>query len=71
MKILTDSAIIVNRVATLLDEQNISSHIKNNLESARVAGYGVPQNSVELYVYRKDAERAQEVIEEFKKESAS
>lgn len=63
-RILTASAIIVNRIAQILDENQISSIIKDNTESARLAGFGTYQNDVDLYVLETDFERAQKLIEE-------
>jgi len=69
IRILTDSEITVNRLAALLEENHISTHRKDNVESARVAGFGIPQNSVDLYVQESDAEKAQKIIEAFKLEN--
>lgn len=69
LKILTDSSIIIKRVQFLLEENNIPTLIKNNVESARLAGFGTSQDNVELYVYSSDFESAQKVIEEFRKEN--
>lgn len=70
VKILTNSSIIINRIAFLLDQKNIATLIKDNVESARLAGFGTTQNDVELYVYNSDFESAQKMIEEFNKENA-
>ncbi|MFH6769711.1 DUF2007 domain-containing protein [Gaetbulibacter aquiaggeris] len=70
VKILTNSSIIINRIAFLLDQKNIATLIKDNVESARLAGFGTTQNDVELYVYNSDYESAQKMIEEFNKENA-
>lgn len=64
IKLLSGSAIEVNRIATELKERNIPAMVKDNLESAKVAGFGVPQNSVELYVNKTDAEKAANVVSE-------
>ena len=70
VKIMTDSEISVSRIASLLEQNHISIHKKDNVESARLAGFGVPQNSVDLYVHSSDAEKAQKIIEAFKQENA-
>jgi hypothetical protein len=69
VKIMTASSITVQRMVALLEEHNIPSQLKDNVESARVAGFGVPQNSVELHVQESDAEKALETIEAFKQEN--
>ena len=63
LKILTNTSIIINRIAFLLDQENISTRIKDHVESARLGGFGIPQNDIELYVYKADFERAQEIID--------
>jgi len=70
VKLLTDSSIIVNRIAQILEQNNITGQMKDNVESARVAGFGVPQNSVELYVQESDVEKAQKIIAAFKEENS-
>ena len=45
--------------------------IKDNVESARLAGFGISSNEVALFVHSSDYERATKVIEEFKKEGSS
>lgn len=61
-KIFTSTSIIVNRIASLLTEKNISIRVRDNVESGRLAGFGVPQNDVELFVLKSEYQKAQEVI---------
>lgn len=63
---MTNSSIIIHRVASILEENGLSTLIKDNTESARLAGFGTPQNNVDLYVKESDLERAQEIIDDFK-----
>ncbi len=65
VKILTNSAIVINRIAQILDEEDIPSLIKDNIESARLAGFGTSANNVDLYVYKSDLEKAKKVIKTF------
>ncbi|WKN46272.1 putative signal transducing protein [Tunicatimonas pelagia] len=69
VKMLIGSSIVINRAASLLDENNIPTLIKDNVESARLAGFGTLQNEVELYIYKSDLKRAQLIIEEFRKDN--
>lgn len=71
IKVLTSSSININRIAFLLGQNNILTMIKDNVESARLAGFGISPNEVALYVYSSDVERATKIIEEFKKQSSS
>ncbi|WP_083879654.1 putative signal transducing protein [Cesiribacter andamanensis] len=67
VKILTDSAVVINRIAQLLDEEKIPRIIRDNVESARLAGFGTSSNNVELYVNKSDVERAEMIIRTFTK----
>lgn len=71
IKVLTDSSITINRIAFLLDQNGIPTMIKDNVESARLAGFGISPNEVALYVCSSDYERAAKIIEEFEKEGLS
>ena len=62
VRILTDSAIVVNRIVQLLDEESIPSLVRDNVESARLAGFGTSPNDVELFVHPSDASRAESII---------
>ncbi|AUC20903.1 MULTISPECIES: DUF2007 domain-containing protein [Polaribacter] len=67
-KVFTDNSILVNRLKHLLDEANIESKIIDRVESGRLAGFGVPTNSVELFVLNNDLEKAQSIVDLFKTE---
>lgn len=62
VRILTDTAIVINRIAQILDENKIPSLIQDNVESARLAGFGISPNEVQLYVYKSDVDQAKEII---------
>ncbi|KQC33081.1 hypothetical protein AAU57_06945 [Nonlabens sp. YIK11] len=62
IKIFTSDSITVRRMADVLENNNISVIIKDETESGRLAGFGVPDNSVELFVSQEDAQKAQELI---------
>ena len=68
LKIYTSSLIIINSIRNLLEENNISSLVKNHPESARLAGFGLSMDSVELYILTKDLEKSQPILNAFKKE---
>lgn len=65
IRILTSSSITINRIAAILDENNIPALIKNNNGSASIAGFGAPQNDVDLFVNESDFENAKSLIEAF------
>ena len=61
VRIYTGSAILVKRLADLLDQNNIPSLIKDNQESGRVAGFGTMENDVDLHVFESDYENAEKI----------
>ena len=63
VRIRTGSAILINRIAQILDENKIPSLIQDNVESARLAGFGISPNEVHLYSYKSDVEKAEEIIQ--------
>lgn len=65
-KVFTDTSILVKRLHTLLNEAKITNRITNRVESARLGGFGVPTNSVELFVLNSHLEKAQPIIDSFK-----
>lgn len=62
VRILTSSAITIQRVAALLEEAGIAVLIKDHTESARLAGFGSAQNNVDLLVDSGDSERARAIL---------
>lgn len=71
VKVTTDTQIVVNRLASILEENQISTFVKNNVESAKAGGFGVPPNSVDLYIYESDVEKAKSIVEAFQRENKS
>lgn len=67
-KVYTETAILVNRLAFLLQKATIRYRIQDDTESGRLAGFGTPPNAVQLFVFHEDVEKATPIIEDFKKE---
>ncbi len=70
-KVFSESPIIINRVRSLLEEQNIPSFVKDQIESGRLAGFGVSFNTVDLYVNKSDYKKATRIVQDFTKEMSS
>lgn len=70
VKIWTDSAIVVNRVVQVLEEEGIPSRIRDHVESARLAGFGVTPDDVELHVLKKDIMQAKKIVSSFFEDTA-
>jgi hypothetical protein len=64
IKIYTDSAIVINRMAQVLEENQIQSIVKDNVQSAIMAGFGSSGFEVALYVSKSDYEKAQAILKE-------
>lgn len=64
VRVFTGTSIVVSRAVSLLEENNISTFTKDNAESARMAGFGAPPNSVELHVTADNSERAYQILKE-------
>jgi hypothetical protein len=68
IKVFTDNSILVKRLDFLLNEEGITTRITDRVESARLGGFGVPTNSVELFVLSNDLEKAKPIIDGYKEE---
>jgi len=68
IKVASNSSIVIKRIVQMLDENNIQSLVKDNVESSRMAGFGTSYYDVDLYVEKADAERAMEIINTISKE---
>lgn len=68
IKVFSGSQILVNRLSQLLDEIEVPYLVKDNKEAGRVAGFGTLGNSVDVYIYESDLEKAQSTIDDFKQE---
>ncbi|MFY7671792.1 putative signal transducing protein [Tenacibaculum sp. MEBiC06402] len=68
IKLYSGTSILVNRLAYILDEIGISSIIKDNKESSRLAGFGPLGQSVDLLINEEDYEKAKDSLDIFQKE---
>ena len=68
VKLYSGTSILVNRLAYMLDEIGVSSIIKNNQESGRLAGFGTLGQSVDLLINEEDYEKAKDSLDIFQKE---
>jgi len=68
IKVYTGTSILTNRLAYLLDEKSIPTLVKDQKESGRLAGFGATEYSSELFIYSSDLDKAESIIENFRKE---
>ncbi len=64
-KLYVGSYITLKALENMLDLKNIPSLLKDNVESARLGGFGASDSSNELFVFKKDFEKATAVLKEF------
>jgi ribosomal protein L12E/L44/L45/RPP1/RPP2 len=62
-KVMTGDSITIKRLVQLLEEKNIDFLVKDQTESARLAGFGAPPNAVELFVQETDMAKARTILE--------
>ena len=65
IKLHQASSIILNALKYELDKHNISSIIKNNTESARLAGFIAGDNNNDLLVFEEDYTKAKDIRDSF------
>lgn len=68
IKVYSGSAIVANRIHSLLEAAGIFTIIKDQVESGRLAGFGVPPNSIGLFVLKSEVEKANAIITTFEQE---
>ena len=66
--VFSGSSIIVKGLQNRLDDNNINSITKDRVESARLAGFGVDRNAIELLILESDIEKAQPIVDIYKEE---
>ena len=66
IKIFSGSEILALPIKQRLEEAGINPVVKNNVQSATVAGFGTIGQAVELYVEEQETEAANAIIAEFK-----
>ena len=62
-KIFQGSFIITNRIISELENNNISPLIKDEIESGRLAGFGVvDSHPISVYVFKDEIEKANNIL---------
>ncbi len=65
IKLYQNSNIVLNALKYQLEQENISCIIKNNTDSARLAGFIAGDNDNDLFVFEEDAEKAKIILANF------
>lgn len=66
IKIFSGSEILAIGLQEKIEAIEIKTVIKDNIQSARLAGFGSLGLAVELFIEERDFEKARSVIEKFK-----
>ncbi|MFH6999984.1 putative signal transducing protein [Flavobacterium sp. FlaQc-57] len=66
MKVFSGSEVLAIALQERLEEAGIETNKKDNIQSARMAGYGGSDLAVEVFIQETDFAKANPVIEEFR-----
>ncbi len=66
MKIFSGSEILALALQQKIEGVGVNTVIKNNIQSARLAGFGNLDQAVEVFIQEVDFGKANPVIEEFR-----
>lgn len=66
MKVFSGSEILAQALQQKIEEVGVATVIKDNIQSARLGGFGNSDLAVEVFIQETDFSRANPVIEEFR-----
>ncbi len=66
MKVFSGSEILALALKQKMEEVGVDTVLKNNIQSATMAGFGALGQAVELFIQETDFSKANPVIEEFR-----
>lgn len=66
MKVFSGSEILALALKEKIEAVGVDTIIKDNIQSARLAGFGSSGSAVELFIQETDFSKANPVIEEFR-----
>ena len=66
MKVFSGSEILAMALKENIEAIGVDTVLKNNIQSARLAGFGTMGQAVELFIQETDFSKANPVIEEFR-----
>ncbi|KIO53202.1 putative signal transducing protein [Flavobacterium hibernum] len=66
MKVFSGSEVLAIALQERLEEAGVETSKKDNIQSARMAGYGGSDLAVEVFIQETDFAKANPVIEEFR-----
>jgi len=66
IKIFSGSEILATNLKTQLEAKGIDVVVKDNIQSARLGGFGNTDLAVELFILESDYGKSHQVIEDFR-----
>ena len=66
MKVFSGSEILALALQQKIEEVGVNTVVKNNIQSARLAGFGNSGQAVEVFIQETDFAKANPVIEDFR-----
>jgi len=66
MKVFSGSEILALALQEKIEAVGVETVLKNNIQSARLAGFGTSGQAVEVFIQETDFSKANPVIEEFR-----
>jgi Putative prokaryotic signal transducing protein len=66
MKVFSGSEILALALQEKIEAVGVNTMVKNNIQSAQMAGFGTTGQAVELFIQETDFAKANPVIEEFR-----
>ena len=66
IKIFSGSEILAQALQQKIEATGVNTVLKNNIQSARLAGFGNTDLAVEVFIQEVDFGKANQVIEEFR-----
>jgi hypothetical protein len=66
MKVFSGSEVLALALKEKIEAAGVDTVVKDNIQSARLAGFGSSGSAVELFIQETDFAKANPVIEEFR-----
>lgn len=66
IKIFSGSEILALALQKQLEDKNINTMLKNNIQSARLGGFGNADLAVEIFIQEIDFGKASPILEDFR-----
>lgn len=66
IKIFSGSEILAIALKSKIEAVGVTTILKNNIQSATIAGFGTSGQAVELFIQETDFSKANPIIEEFR-----